>query len=148
MVQKRYEAVSQIINDELHKISPRFLLLHTFAHLLIRQLESDAGYPAASLKERIYFGEGDLQMAGILIYVAVPDIVGSLGGIMELAEPRRFMALAAAAIAHSKWCSLDPVCSEHEGQGLHLLNRAACHASQWAEMPKLFRVWVQVLSYD
>ena len=67
-------------------------------------------------------------MAGILIYVAVPDIVGSLGGIVELAEPRRFLALAAAAIARSKWCSLDPVCSEHEGQGLHLLNRAACHA--------------------
>ena len=128
LVQKRYEAVSQIINDELFKISPRFLLLHTFAHLLIRQLEIDCGYPAASLKERIYCDEGDFQMSGILIYVAVPDIVGSLGGIMELSEPRRFLALATAAIARSKWCSLDPVCSEHEGQGLHLLNRAACHA--------------------
>jgi len=128
LVLKRYAAASQFINNELFKISPRFLLLHTFAHLLIRQLEIDGGYPAASLKERIYCGEGDLQMAGILIYVAVPDIVGSLGGIMELAEPRRFMALTAAAIARSKWCSLDPVCSEHEGQGLHLLNRAACHA--------------------
>ena len=127
-VQKRYEAVPQIIDHELFEISPRFLLLHTFAHLLIRQLESDGGYPAASLKERIYCGKGDLQMAGILIYVAVPDIVGSLGGIMELAEPRRFLALTAAAIARSKWCSFDPVCSEHEGQGLHLLNRAACHA--------------------
>ena len=127
-VQKRYEASFQTINDELFRISPRFLLLHTFAHLLIRQLESDGGYPAASLKERIYCGEGDLPLAVILIYVAVPDVVGSLGGIMELAEPRRFLALAAAAIARSKWCSLDPVCSEHEGQGLHLLNRAACHA--------------------
>lgn len=128
LVQKRYEVAPQIINDKLFRISSRFLLLHTFAHLLIRQLEIDGGYPAASLKERIYCGEGDLEMAGILIYVAVPDIVGSLGGIVELAEPRRFLALAAAAIARSKWCSLDPVCSEHEGQGLHLLNRAACHA--------------------
>jgi hypothetical protein len=128
VIQKRYEAGTRIINNELNRISPRLLFLHTFAHLLIRQLEIDAGYPAASLQERIYCGEGDFPMAGILIYVAVPDIAGSLGGIVELAEPRRFLALATAAVARSKWCSLDPVCSEHEGQGMNLLNRAACHA--------------------
>ena len=128
LAQKRYDAATQFINDELTEISPRFLLLHTFAHLLIRQLENDCGYPTASLKERLYFSNGSLQMAGILIYVAVPDIVGSLGGIVEIGEPRRFLTLASRAIARSQWCSLDPVCSEHEGQGLHLLNRSACHA--------------------
>ena len=128
LVQKRYEAATQIINNELTEISPRFLLMHTFAHLLIRQLESDCGYPTASLKERIYCGNVDIPMAGILVYVAVPDVVGSLGGIVEMADPRRFMVLAANAVGRSRWCSLDPVCSEHEGQGLHLLNRAACHA--------------------
>ena len=56
-------------------------------------------------------------MAGILIYMAVPDIVGSLGGIVELTEPRRFLALFSAAITRSEWCSSDPVCSEQEGQG-------------------------------
>ena len=64
------------------QVSPRFLLLHTLAHLLVRELETAAGYPAASLKERIYShagGEPDqLPMAGILIYVAVPDTEGSL----------------------------------------------------------------------
>jgi len=127
-VQKRYEAARLFFQDALPRVSPRFLLLHSFAHLLIRQLESDAGYPTASLKERIYCGAGDFSMAGILIYVAVPDVVGSLGGIVALAEPRRFLKLASAALARSTWCSQDPVCSEHEGQGLHLLNRAACHA--------------------
>lgn len=108
-------------------VSPRFLLLHTLAHLLIRQLETEAGYPAASLKERIYCTAGKLPMAGILIYVAVPDVVGSLGGLAELAEPNRFLPLLSSVFDHSEWCSLDPVCSEHEGQGPSLLNRAACH---------------------
>jgi hypothetical protein len=127
-VQKRYQAVPVRFDVEITKVSPRFLLLHTLSHLLIRQLECDCGYPAASLKERIYWKESDPFMAGILIYVAVPDVAGSLGGIAEIAEPMRFLRLASAAVARAQWCSLDPVCSEHEGQGLHLLNRAACHA--------------------
>jgi hypothetical protein len=109
-------------------LAPRFILLHTLAHLLIRQLETQAGYPAASIRERIYCGEGDPAMAGILVYVAVPDIVGSLGGLAELAEPRRFLGLLASVFDHADWCSLDPVCSEHEGQGPSQLNRSACHA--------------------
>lgn len=110
------------------RVTPRFLLMHTLAHLLIRQLESQAGYPAASLRERIYCAVGKEPMSGILVYVAVPDIVGSLGGLAELAEPQRFLALLSVVFDHSEWCSLDPVCAEHEGQGPQLLNRAACHA--------------------
>jgi hypothetical protein len=109
-------------------VTPRFLLLHTLAHLLVRQLETQAGYPAASLKERIYCTAGKLPMAGILVYVAVPDVVGSLGGLAELATPDRFLPLLTRVFDHSEWCSLDPVCSEHGGQGPSLLNRAACHA--------------------
>lgn len=115
---------------------PRFILLHTLAHLVIRELETLAGYPAASLKERIYARtgwdrekiSGKEAMAGILIYVAVPDVEGSLGGLFELARPERFLRLLSAVFDQAQWCSLDPVCSEHEGQGPNLLNRAACHA--------------------
>ena len=67
-------------------------------------------------------------MAGILVYVAVPDIAGSLGGLSELAEPERFAPLLASVFAHADWCSLDPVCAEHEGQGPNQLNLGACHA--------------------
>ena len=109
-------------------VTPRFLLCHTLAHLMIRQLEAEAGYPAASLKERIYCATGKSPMAGILIYVAVPDEEGSLGGLMELAEPGRFLRLLTGAFEAAAWCSLDPVCSEQEGHGPDLLNRAACHA--------------------
>ena len=73
-------------------------------------------------------GSGPEPMAGILVYVAVPDVVGSLGGLMEQAEPERFLRLITAAFEHASWCSLDPVCAENEGQGPDQLNRAACHA--------------------
>ena len=110
------------------EVSPRFLLCHTLAHLLIRKLDAEAGYPAASLKERIYCQTGGKSMAGILIYVAVPDEEGSLGGLMELAQPESFLRLLTGAFEAAAWCSLDPVCAEQEGHGPDLLNRAACHA--------------------
>jgi len=63
-----------------------------------------------------------------LAYVAVPDIAGSLGGLAELAQPKRFLKLLGSVFDHVDWCSLDPVRAEHEGQGPNQLNRAACHA--------------------
>jgi len=122
----RFEKAELVMHQDII-ITPRFLLLHTLSHLLIRELETTAGYPAASLKERIYCSL-DKSMSGILIYTAVADIVGSLGGIIESAEPKAFLSLLEGAIKHAQWCSLDPVCSEHEGQGPGWLNRAACHA--------------------
>jgi len=123
---KRYEKSEVNLNSDI-EVTPRFLLLHTLSHLLIRELESTAGYPAASLKERIYCSR-DRKMAGVLIYTTVADIVGSLGGIVESAEPKEFLAHMDGAFKHAQWCSLDPVCTEHEGQGPGWLNRAACHA--------------------
>ena len=114
--------------DAPNPLTTRFMLLHTLSHLLMRQIESEGGYPAASLIERLYCANAPEPMAGILIHVAVPDIAGSLGGLAELSEPRRFLGILIRALEHSRWCSLDPVCSEHEGQGPGLLNRAACHA--------------------
>ncbi|HPE61590.1 MAG: DUF1998 domain-containing protein [Thiothrix sp.] len=125
-VRERFGAADMHLSEDV-EVTPRFLLLHTLAHLVIRELEVSAGYPAAALHERIYCSRAR-NMAGILIYTAVPDIAGSLGGIIESAEPRRFLALLEAAFKHAQWCSLDPVCAEHEGQGPGWLNRAACHA--------------------
>lgn len=114
--------------DEPNPLSARFMLLHTLSHLLMRQIEFEGGYPAASLSERLYCADQPVPMAGILIYVAVPDVAGSLGGLAELGTPHRFLGILSQALAHAEWCSFDPVCSEHEGQGPGLLNRAACHA--------------------
>ena len=129
-VQQRYQK-SELSFLQDTEISARFLLLHTCAHLLIRELECVAGYPAASLKERIYCsspGGSDHGMAGLLIYTSAADIVGTLGGIIESVQPKALLRLLDGAFNHARWCSLDPVCSEHEGQGPGWLNRAACHA--------------------
>ena len=126
---RRYvRRVGQGIPELEVEVTPRFLLCHTLAHLVIHQLDAEAGYPAASLKERIYCATGEAPMAGVLIYVAVPDEEGSLGGLMELAKPERFLRLLTGAFEAATWCSLDPVCAEQEGHGPDLLNRAACHA--------------------
>src|SRR5690606_24909214 len=100
---RRYEASDYSFEPEV-AVSPRFLLLHTLAHMLIKQLESQAGYPAASLKERIYCSTVQEQpMAGILIYVAVPDVVGSLGGLSEQAKPQRLLNLLSRLFDHAEW---------------------------------------------
>ena len=94
-------------------------------------------------------------MAGILVYVAVPDAVGSLGGLTEMAEPLRFLQLLSSVFDHSDWCSFDPVCSEHEGQGPGLTNRAACHACALVPEPScayqnslLDRVFIKGIAGD
>ena len=131
-IRRRAQEIENRFNDSTINLpedaypTPRFIMLHTLAHILIREFESFAGYPAASLQERIYCSTSH-GMAGILIYTAVPDIAGSLGGIVELANPAKFIRLLDAAMRQAEWCSLDPVCGEMEGQGPSWLNRAACH---------------------
>jgi hypothetical protein len=106
-------------------ITPRLLLLHTFAHALINQWALDCGYPAASLRERLYISD---HMAGILIYTATGDSAGSLGGVIGQASPLRLEPSIFEAIGRSGWCSADPVCIEADAQGTDSLNKAACHA--------------------
>lgn len=99
----------------------QFILLHTLGHLLIKELENICGYPASSLKERIYSSH---EMCGVLIYTTSADVSGTLGGLVECAEPLRFLELLSTAINHAEVCTLDPFCFEHESS----LNRSACHA--------------------
>ncbi len=106
-------------------ITAKFLLLHVLAHALINQMSLDAGYPAGSLRERLYY-DGDA--AGLLIYTATTDSAGSLGGLISLGEPARFEALMREAVARFSWCSADPVCIESEASGADSLNLAACHS--------------------
>ncbi|MDR9778553.1 DUF1998 domain-containing protein, partial [Rhizobium hidalgonense] len=57
--------------QNLGELSPEFLLIHTFAHLLINQLIFDCGYSTASLRERLYVNNSlDMEMCGVLIYTA------------------------------------------------------------------------------
>lgn len=109
---------------------PRFVLLHTFAHLLINQLVFDCGYSSASLRERLFCSIGDDPMAGVLIYTAAGDSEGTMGGLVRMGRPGTLEPTLASALHRSRWCSTDPVCMElgDRGQGPGSLNLAACHA--------------------
>lgn len=113
----------------LSAATPRLYLIHTLSHLMIRQLSFEAGYPSASLRERLFITEkdGETPMAGILIYTADSDSVGSMGGLARQAQPEYLISTMASALRTADWCSLDPVCSESRS-GARGLNQAACHA--------------------
>ena len=107
----------------------RYLLLHSLAHLLIRQLGLDCGYSSSALRERIYCSQGPDAMAGILIYTASPDSEGSLGGLVEMSLPDRLGPMLERALEGSKLCANDPLCADREVSGTGTqLNGAACHA--------------------
>jgi hypothetical protein len=110
-------------------VSAKFVLIHTFAHLLIRQLSFDCGYGSASLRERIYCerDDGGEPMQGVLIYTAAGDSEGTLGGLARAGEPGNIEASIKQAIRGAGWCSSDPVCVESTGQGTDNANLAACH---------------------
>ncbi|MGC5334960.1 DrmB family protein [Micromonospora sp. DT62] len=107
----------------------RYIALHTLSHLLIRTISLECGYSSASLSERIYSGtEADPQRAGILIYTAVPDAEGTLGGLVSLAEPDALTRLTRRALAEAMHCSSDPLCAERLPQDpADFLHGAACH---------------------
>lgn len=103
----------------------KLLILHTLAHLLIRQLSFESGYSSGSLRERIYASE---NQAGLLIYTADGDSEGSLGGLVQQGEVNRLFPAILAALETANWCSNDPVCSEMDAPGVMGLNKAACHS--------------------
>lgn len=111
-------------------VSPEFVMLHTLAHLLIKQLSFECGYSIASLRERIYCGELEdgKEMTGIFIYTASGDAEGTLGGLVRQGRPDAFGKIFKKALGGAKTCSNDPVCILSRGQGRDSLNLAACHA--------------------
>jgi len=113
-------------------ISATYLLVHSLAHALIRQLGVDCGYSTSSLRERLYVGDSGQAMAGLLIYTSTADSDGTLGGLASQAETSRFIQVFESAIKAVSWCSSDPLC----GAGVHAFteptNGAACHACMLA----------------
>lgn len=117
----------------------RYVLLHSFAHALMRQFVLECGYTAASLRERIYARNPASApgqpgpMAGVLIYTAAPDSEGTLGGLVSLGEPEQLRRHLLAALQDAAQCASDPLCAEHEpGQGTTTVHAAACHACLFA----------------
>ena len=85
------------------------------------------GYPASSIRERIY-ADMDAQRFGILLYTGSPDAEGTLDGLVQ--QARYIEDHLAQALRMSALCSNDPVCAHHDpGESLESrwLHGAACH---------------------
>jgi len=101
-------------------------LVHSFTHLIMREMEFRCGYPTASLQERIYVSNDDkYKMYGCLVYTS-EGAEGSMGGLIAQTRPNNLTKLIQSALKRSTICNSDPLCWESEGQGLFDLNFASC----------------------
>ena len=103
----------------------KFIVVHTFSHILIKELEFLCGYAATSLNERLFVDDENMQ--GVLIYT-VAGSEGSYGGLTSQANPESIKKILHSAIFRSKDCASDPVCYHSDGQGIGGLNLAACYS--------------------
>jgi hypothetical protein len=111
--------------DDETVVSPKYVLLHSLSHLLIKEISNFAGYSTSSMRERIYCNE---ETAGILIYTSSSSTDGSLGGLVEQGKKPRFNIMMQRALLKSKTCSMDPLCS-HSKPGIgNKQTGSACHA--------------------
>lgn len=110
-------------NDSLD-VTSKYILLHTFSHLIIKELEYLCGYPATSIQERLYI-DNDLKMNGILIYT-IAGSEGSYGGLTSICDDNKIGKLINSAIIRAKDCATDPICYHTNGQGVSNLNLSAC----------------------
>ncbi len=128
---RSYRRVQKLRGLKELKVTPRLVLVHTLAHLLINQLVFDTGYSSASLRERLYVSDAEEKpMAALLLYTAAGDSEGTLGGLVRIGQPGRLESVIRRAISGSRWCAADPICSElgdRSGQGPDSCNLAACH---------------------
>lgn len=104
-----------------------YVLLHTLSHLLIQSLAMRCGYPASSIRERIYADAAEGRF-GLLLFTGSPDAEGTLGGLVQ--EARHIEDHLLYALTMGALCSNDPICAQHSpGSSLEKrwLQGAACH---------------------
>lgn len=105
-------------------VTPKYILLHTFSHLIIKELEYLCGYPATSIQERLYIDD-ELKMNGVLIYT-IAGSEGSYGGLTSICDDDKIGKLIESAIIRARDCATDPICYHTNGQGVSNLNLSAC----------------------
>jgi hypothetical protein len=124
---KRSENAAENEEEDRRK-SPRFLLLHSFAHALMRQLSLACGYSSSALRERLYVGFGSRDMAGVLIHTGSADSEGTLGGLVRQGREERLENTIREMLVAASWCSSDPLCITGAVTLSSPENLAACHA--------------------
>ena len=127
----QWRKARHIVDPASNYPSLRYVLLHSFAHALIRQLTLECGYTTASIRERIYSLPSEHEygpMAGILLYTSAPDSEGTLGGLVGLGVPEQLGRHLDGALERMQYCTSDPLCAEHVSLQDRSLHEAACHA--------------------
>ncbi|MDI5968567.1 DUF1998 domain-containing protein [Streptomyces sp. SL13] len=128
--ERRFSETAEQVNHKTRLKPPRYWLVHTFAHILIREFALTCGYSAASLSERLYAwpAEGREPSAGLLICTTASDSDGTLGGLVQLSEPSRLQPVVTNALRKAARCSSDPICAMRTPQDPEdFLHGAACH---------------------
>lgn len=135
-VANRQSASAVVVDPDLRLRPPRYWLLHTLAHALIREMAMYAGYGAASLAERIYAWPGEdaaVGAAGLLITTTAADSEGTLGGLVRLSQPSLLSGLLAGALTKATRCSSDPLCGNQIPRDPQdFLHGAGCHCCVFA----------------
>ncbi|MFF4418061.1 DrmB family protein [Streptosporangium sp. NPDC001559] len=128
---RRFSETAEDVDPDTRLKPPRYWLVHTLAHVLIRELALTCGYSAASLSERLYAwpeAEGRAAAAGLLICTTASDSDGTLGGLVQLSEPARLARVVRDALFRATRCSSDPICATRTPQDPEdFLHGAACH---------------------
>jgi hypothetical protein len=133
---RRFSETAQIVNPDTRLPGPRYWLVHTLSHILIREMAMYSGYGAASLTERIYAWDEAPQRdaaAGLLICTTASDSEGTLGGLVALSGPERLQGIVISALRRAARCSSDPVCAMRTPSDPEdFLHGAACHTCCFA----------------
>ena len=94
-------------------LTPRYLLVHTLAHVLMNQLTFECGYSSAALRERLYVSqEAGEELAAVLIYTAAGDARERWAAWCGWGSPGYLERVLADAVMQARWCAADPVCME------------------------------------
>jgi hypothetical protein len=129
--ERRFSETARDVDPDTRLKPPRYWLVHTLAHALIRELAMTCGYSAASLSERLYAWpdvDGRAASAGLLICTTASDSDGTLGGLVQLSEPARLERVVSGALHRATRCSSDPICAMRTPQDPEdFLHGAACH---------------------
>ncbi len=124
---RRTNPHAEPVEEEL-RTAPRFLLLHSFAHALMRQLSLTCGYSSAALRERLYVGAEPHGMSGVLIHTGSADSEGTLGGLVRQGKEEFLKDTLQEMLASMSWCSSDPLCITCAVTLSSPDNLSACHA--------------------
>jgi Domain of unknown function (DUF1998) len=128
---RRFSETAENVDADDRLKPPRYWLVHTLAHVLIRGMAMECGYSAASLSERLYAWPGTderLPAAGLLIATTASDSDGTLGGLVSLSESARLQQVVSSALERATRCSSDPICARRTpADPEDFLHGAACH---------------------